>query len=89
MPQKMKEKINQQNTSKSSDPQGGLVRRVCLSYSRKKSLIRSFTGYKDEQSLNRNLKIFFPSSKNSSLSYKIPEKHKWPISLQDSKQNTL
>lgn len=51
------------NTSRSSEPQGALVRRVCRSYSRKKSLMRSLAGYKDEHSLKRNLNTFFPSSK--------------------------
>lgn len=55
--------IKRKNTSRSSEPQGALVRRVCLSYSRKKSLMRSLIGYNDEQSLKRNRNIFFPSSK--------------------------
>lgn len=56
-------KMDNNDTSRSSEPQGGLVRRVCRSYSRKKSLIRSLIGYKEEHNRKRSLKIFFPSSK--------------------------
>lgn len=60
---KKKTKLGKNDTSRSSEPHGGLVRRVCRSYSRKKSLIRSLIGYKDEHSRKRNLKTLFPSSK--------------------------
>lgn len=62
-PKSQKKKLDKNDTSRSSEPHGGLVRRVCRSYSRKKSLIRSLIGYNEEHNRKRNLNTLFPSSK--------------------------